>query len=190
MSDERVVPGKTPVVNVQKHIARYNLALQFCVDKHVMDVACGVGYGTHLISKIARKVDGYDISKKATDHAMKEYSGKKIAYYTKDLMDVETKPVDVVVSFETIEHLKDLNKTQEKLLSFLKPGGLIVYSVPLNEDAGDNEHHHHTFDLDTADNLFPSCKKIGSLLQYDISFFTPTPDWKNKFSYFIGIKQV
>jgi len=170
MSDERVTPGKTPVANLQKHIARYNLALQFCDGKEVLDIACGTGYGTNMLSWVAKMVIGVDISSEAIKIAKSRYSGPGVMFLELDLLEFDiARPADTVISFETIEHIEDLQATQEKLSSLLKPGGTIVYSVPLHESY-ENEHHHHKFTLETGLTLFPEFHNTSYVVQKGINF--------------------
>ena len=42
-----------------EHLHRYLFALQFCEGMHVLDVASGEGYGTFLLSRVARSVVGW-----------------------------------------------------------------------------------------------------------------------------------
>lgn len=188
MADERVIPGKTHISNVQKHIARYNLALQYCPGVEVMDLACGSGYGTHLISKIAKWTYGYDIDSETVDYARSTYQGKNISFDVSDFYDVDKK-VDTIVCFETIEHLEDLKKAQNKLLESLKPGGILIFSVPLNEEVGFNEHHKHLFTIKTARELFPTMIPMGELLQIGVNFFAVDENWDKPRTYYISVKK-
>ena len=53
-ADERVIPGISNTFNLQKHIARYNFVLSEVKDKSVLDLACGTGYGSFLMSLVAK----------------------------------------------------------------------------------------------------------------------------------------
>jgi ubiquinone/menaquinone biosynthesis C-methylase UbiE len=37
------------------HMATYNFARDYVVDKHVLDYGCGSGYGTHLVLRQYRR---------------------------------------------------------------------------------------------------------------------------------------
>lgn len=186
MADERVEPGVTAVPNLQKHIARYNLSLSHCVNKKVLDLACGTGYGTQLISRVAKSVVGVDKSMEAINCATSNYDGDNIFYQRDDFYSVTGK-YDTVVCFETIEHLKDIEKTEKKLMDLLRPGGTLVFSVPLNEKKGFNEHHHHTFNPTQAKNLFLGYKKDLEVIQYGIIFMEALESWQQPFSYYVAV---
>ena len=48
---ERVIPKKMSPMNnlLLEHIARYQFALPY-LEGRVLDMACGAGYGTHMIA--------------------------------------------------------------------------------------------------------------------------------------------
>jgi 2-polyprenyl-3-methyl-5-hydroxy-6-metoxy-1,4-benzoquinol methylase len=189
MKDERVIPGETNVINLQKHIARYNLALQFSQGKEVLDIACGTGYGSNLLSLVAERVTGIDRCKWAIDFAKENYQNKKINFQTKDFYK-QFGQYDTVVCFETVEHLRSIKKTENKVLEWLKPGSFFVFSVPLNEEPDYNAYHFHQFDLKGAKTLFSKISTIGELIQTG-SNFTSIDDYQNqRFSYYIAVKQL
>ena len=190
MADERVIPGVTDVRNLQKHIARYNLALMFCEGKDVLDLSCGTGYGTFLISQVADYVVGVDIDEQAIMYANRYYntfdSGDSEKYfYISDILDFVHEQVDTIVSFETIEHIKDLEALEKKFDSLLKPGGTIVYSVPLHENYH-NEHHHHKFDLEKGLSFLSNYENQSYVVQKGMNFLPH--DLKQPFTYLIVSK--
>lgn len=192
MSDERVVPGETGVINYMKHLVRYNFALQFVENKTVLDLACGTGYGSFLLASVAIKVSGADISREAIHYAKKYYQRENLTFYEKDIMDMDGYQAEALVSFETIEHLDDLEKTQEKFLSMVKPGGLIIFSVPLNEFPGQNEHHKHVFTLETARDLFSGkTTLVTEAVQHSIALLDPDSiPGPIPFIYYVGVVQL
>lgn len=193
MSEERVVPGKTNIVNVMKHIARYNIALSACERKDVLDCACGSGYGSFLLSQVSNTVCGIDIAKDAISHAEENYSRGNITFHQRsaeDLLSVFKEDCfDTIVCFETLEHLEDPVKVLADFKKLLKKDGTLIASVPLNEDPGQNEHHKHVYDLTSALGLF---NKNGFLLNSDtvqsgINFYDyDHPINKEKFVYYVG----
>ena len=75
---ERVIPKKMSPMNnlLLEHIARYQFALPY-LEGRVLDMACGAGYGTHMIAKQRKKfideVIGIDIDPEIIAYAKKEY---------------------------------------------------------------------------------------------------------------------
>jgi 2-polyprenyl-3-methyl-5-hydroxy-6-metoxy-1,4-benzoquinol methylase len=98
--DRQVMPRREQIH--PGHLARYEFA-KSRVSGFVLDAACGVGYGTQMLSETC-DVTGVDIHPDAIDYARTHYFGP-----TYKLADIEkTKPdkYDWVVSFETVEHLE------------------------------------------------------------------------------------
>jgi len=131
---ERVIPGKTPNVLYQEHISRYTFASQFTNNKTVLDVACGTGYGDWQMLKKgnAKKIMGIDISKEAINYAIDRYKDEKISFVRADAVDLPVSDgyFDVVVSFETIEHLEEPRRFLSECKRVLKNGGLFICSSP------------------------------------------------------------
>jgi len=182
--DERVVPGLSRVSNLQQHIARYNLTLKSCTGS-VLDLACGIGYGSFLMSLVANSVTGVDISKKAVDYALTNFVKENLGFVESDILKFKNEPVDLVVSLETVEHIKDLDRLEDKFLQLLKPGGKLIYSVPLYENY-DNPYHFHRFTLETGLKLFSELQLEDYVIQNGLSF--TLLDNKKPFTYLIVSK--
>ena len=74
---ERLVTDVEGVFGVAEHLHRYAMAQQLAKDKIVLDLASGEGYGTNLLSDVAKYVTGVDISDEAVQHANKKYAAPK-----------------------------------------------------------------------------------------------------------------
>ena len=87
-----------------EHLHRYHFAARFCAGKQVVDVACGEGYGSQILSGVADSVTGIDISAEAVAHAAGRYGSDRLRFVEASaaLLPLEDDSVDVVVSFETI----------------------------------------------------------------------------------------
>ena len=120
------------------HISRYSFATELIKpNEKILDFACGIGYGSFLIaeSSISAEITACDISMEALDYARKNFKRSNIDYQQNDC-DKPTLPAnyfDTVVSFETIEHLKNPKKFICSLFKCLRPGGKIFISCP-NQD--------------------------------------------------------
>ena len=118
---------------IQEHIARYVFASQFVKDKTVIDVASGMGYGSHYLSKSgATLVIGADISFDAIARAEKRYRREGLHFVAADAtrMPFEDCACDVLVSFETIEHIEQYETYLSECTRVLKNDGLFVCSTP------------------------------------------------------------
>lgn len=130
---EVLVPNETPYESFQEHVNRYAFASNFIKDKVVLDIACGTGYGTSYLSgKGAKIIVGGDISKDYLKYAKHHYNKKGLYYIRLDAVDLPfiDECFDVIISFETIEHLSEYMRFLEECKRVLKAGGIIICSTP------------------------------------------------------------
>lgn len=117
---------------VAEHYHRYLFARQFVAGKQVLDIACGEGYGSHLLAGAAEQVIGVDIDADTVAHANRTYRRDNLRYRQGDCAAIPLPDacVDVVVSFETIEHHDQHQEMMQEIKRVLRPGGLLVISSP------------------------------------------------------------
>lgn len=127
---ERFIPEKTDGIIATEHYHRYLAVMEFLKknsDKVVLDAASGSGYGTNLISKFSKKVYGIDISIEAVEYAKNNFSRDNIEFLNSSIesLPFEDNTIDVIVSFETIEHvdltaqnkfLNEINRVLKKMV--------------------------------------------------------------------------
>lgn len=118
----------------REHMARYVFACKYVKDKKVLDIACGVGYGSYLLKTegMAKQVVGADIDEDTVSYANDKYGRKGLTFQLGDAQDMPfaDSSFDVVVSFETIEHLEDQQAYLLEVCRVLKPGGVFLVSTP------------------------------------------------------------
>lgn len=134
MTSERLTLGElTPLIE-KEHLARYRFAQQFVKGQRVGDIACGTGYGTHMLAGAgAASVLGADLSQRAIDSCLLHYSAANITYQlgnAQNLAAIPDQAFDAVVSFETIEHLPDVEAYLSEMARILRPGGRFIVSTP------------------------------------------------------------
>jgi cyclopropane fatty-acyl-phospholipid synthase-like methyltransferase len=173
---ERMVPGQAPLMLEIAHRARYQFAQELCRGKKVLDFGCGAGYGSQMLSRVADKVLGVDISQEAVDFARSRYSAGNLSYDVRSLekLAVSTDRYDVVVCFEVIEHLEDPLEFLNKLANVLKDAGMLVISTPNGKDE-QNPFHHHGWDTsgfrDLMSREFKNIKIFGQGASAEIGVF-------------------
>ena len=150
-----------PMVVIREHLLRYTFALQYVFDKDVLDVACGTGYGMHLMSLWAKSITGYDNSQEAINVAKRDFRMKCSAFIEVKDLDQESRlsnnmaqDFDVVTCFETLEHLNNPEKLLENIRKHLRPKGMLLISVPNKLDLVDNsEWHKHAFNFNRMEEM-------------------------------------
>ncbi len=144
---ERFVPTEHGVIR-QEHLHRYAWCLHLVEGKDVLDVASGEGYGSAMLAGRARSVRGVDISQDAVGHARERYAGVANLQYLQGSAAAIPLPddsVDVVVSFETIEHLYEQEEMMSEIRRVLRPDGVMIMSSPNKEVYSDRAGYHNEY---------------------------------------------
>jgi SAM-dependent methyltransferase len=125
-----------------EHLVRYRLAAQLAHGRRVLDAASGEGYGSAILAAAgAASVAGVDLDPQAVEHARARHPGDF------EVADVAALPFedgsfDLVVSFETIEHVADPPQALAELARVLAADGTLLISTPnKHEYLVDNEFH-------------------------------------------------
>jgi len=143
------------------HVIRYQWACQFIrPNDRVLDAACGLGYGGHVVRSLTRasSVTGMDGSEYAVDYANLCYGtsqgrgGYVCGYLPQALGAYPDGSFDAVISFETLEHVEDPQALLKEFHRVLTPGGRVIVSVPndWSDESGEdpNPFHLQVYDLE------------------------------------------
>jgi 2-polyprenyl-3-methyl-5-hydroxy-6-metoxy-1,4-benzoquinol methylase len=122
------VGGKSAI----EHYSRYSFTLDYISGKRILDVACGEGYGSNFLSHFANKVYGVDKNLDTINAARVKYTKENLEFICAsiDNLPFENYFFDVIVCFETIEHVIDHMKALEELKRLLNPTGVLIISTP------------------------------------------------------------
>jgi len=154
---ERFIPSDS-LMNDEtafEHLHRYHSVSGLIKGKVVLDIASGEGYGSAILAASASKIFGIDIDPEVVRYAREKYSAiNNVEFLTGQAENIPLPDhsIDVVVSFETIEHLDQ--PTQEKFLQeikrVLKNDGSLIISTPDKTNYSDrygftNKYHLKEF---------------------------------------------
>jgi SAM-dependent methyltransferase len=128
---ERYVPELHGDIELE-HLHRYLMATEVATGKIVLDIASGEGYGSSMLAKVAEKVFGVDISVDSVSHARERYQEENLEFIVGscDSIPLPDFSVDLVVSFETIEHHEKHEEMIREIKRVLRPGGALIISSP------------------------------------------------------------
>jgi 2-polyprenyl-3-methyl-5-hydroxy-6-metoxy-1,4-benzoquinol methylase len=134
---ERLTVDQASKENIiyDEHMVRYQLVAPLVANKKVVDVACGSGYGSAFLAESGGEVIGIDLSKEAIINARLNYTNKNLEFREGDAgkLDLLDKSVDIITSFETIEHLLEIGTYLQELKRIIKDDGLVFISTPNKE---------------------------------------------------------
>jgi SAM-dependent methyltransferase len=130
LTGERTLPD-VPAENYwyRRHLVVYEWIAERCRGRDVVDLACGEGYGTDVLSRTARSVVGVDANPEAHEHARLKYTRPGVRF-ARELVETYEEPADAIVFLQTIEHVQNPGEILDRLRSLLRPGGVAYVTTP------------------------------------------------------------
>jgi ubiquinone/menaquinone biosynthesis C-methylase UbiE len=169
-----VITERNPYKNA--FLWRYRWVSQYCRHTTVLDIPCGMGWGTSLIQG-AKKVVGVDISEVAVAEASRRY-GKSATFKVGDMgkLDFEDRSFDVVSCLEGIEHVpveigkKFLDESER----ILRPGGILLLSSPFcrTKAHSGNPYHIHEYQPNEIKSIVSKLFSIEEIISRGVDIMT------------------
>ncbi|MGA9859480.1 MAG: class I SAM-dependent methyltransferase [Solirubrobacteraceae bacterium] len=132
LTGERTLPD-VPAENYwyRRHLAVYEWIGARVIGRRVLDMACGEGYGSEVLSRGAASVVGVDANPEAHEHARLRYTRQNVTF-ERGLVETWGEPgsFDGVVFLQTIEHVQDPVAVLQHFRALLAPGGVAYISTP------------------------------------------------------------
>ncbi len=170
-----------------EHMHRYAFALPLARGSRVLDAACGEGYGSALLAGAADSVLGADISGEAVGHARSRYGRvPNLSFLQADCTALEALPsasFDLIVSFETLEHVEAQERMLDGFARLLTEDGLLLVSTPDKHTYSDltgqaNEFHVRELYRPEFEALlaprFPAVRLFGQKLLFQSALWDVT----------------
>mgnify|MGYP005845078927 FL=1 len=132
---------------------RYAFCLPFVQQRDVLDVPCGTGWGSSLLSGYA-SLTGLDIDPAAIDYARTHYPGIRFVEGAMQNLPFDDQQFDTIVCLEGLEHipLNDARRFLREAHRVLRRGGTIIVTAPLLRDGKHSQNPYHLYEF-TADEL-------------------------------------
>ena len=147
MEHERFQPGFEGEIWYE-HWHRYHFALPLAAGRRVLDIACGEGYGSSLLATRAASVLGVDVSADTLAQARRRYGETANLEYREgrcEAIPCDDASVDLLVSFETLEHIAEPERLLDEARRVLAPGGLALISTPNREVYSDRSGYRNPY---------------------------------------------
>lgn len=130
---------------VERLARRYYWAGEFCKGKDVLEVACGAGQGVGYLASLARSVTAGDYSEPLLEIARRHYGSR----FTFQQFDAQQMPFsdnafDVVLIFEALYYIPDVEKCFVECRRVLRPGGTLLIASA-NKDLFDFNPSPHSY---------------------------------------------
>src|SRR5580704_9932308 len=115
-----------------EHYHRYLFTRGFCRDRDVLDVASGEGYGAAQLAQVARSVVGVEFAGATVRNAAVNFTQPNLRFLQADAraLPLLEASIDVVTSFETIEHFERQDEFVAEVRRILRPDGCFIVSTP------------------------------------------------------------
>ncbi len=115
-------------------MARYKFVANLVEGKNVLDIGCGEGLGTWMLSKYTKYIQGIDTDKKAIKFAKENYEEKKQPhFYNLDFFKLGIGlDKDIVIAIDVIEHIKkkDEIKFMDSIYDSIIEEGFCIIGTP------------------------------------------------------------
>ena len=96
----------------------------------VLEIGCGVGTVVDWLRQKGCRAKGTDISAKAVAYGREKYPGIELAAEAAEKMSWGDGSFDMVVSFDVVEHLVDVEVHLEEVRRVLREGGYYLVGTP------------------------------------------------------------
>jgi lipopolysaccharide biosynthesis protein/trans-aconitate methyltransferase len=128
---------------------RYFRALALVDAKDVLDIASREGRGSEILSRRAKSVVGIDISTEAVARASAHHVRENLRFLHGSATEIllPDNCVDVIVCFETVQHLVEHDPMMTELKRVLRADGLLIISSPSQLTDTDRANHKNLFHL-------------------------------------------
>ena len=147
LTGERTLPD-VPEENYwfQRHLVVYEWIRRRVGGLRVIDMACGEGYGSDVLSRSAASVVGVDANPEAHEHAKVRYSRPGLRF-ERNMIQLFAEPADAVVFLQTIEHVQDPDELLEHFkrisdVAYISTPNVLTLAPPGAERSGNPWHVH------------------------------------------------
>ncbi len=115
-----------------EQLHRYRFVTELVKSKIVLDVSCSDGYGSFLLSEVAKTVTGVDIDTKSIRRASSKYIRENLEFIKGSVTDIPIKGkkiFDAIICFGTLEHTVQHDELMREIKRLIKDDGIFIASI-------------------------------------------------------------
>ena len=134
---ERIIPedikSREEYLLYLRHLYAYDFVKNIVTkDSLVLEVGCGEGYGSYLLSQYVKKIVGLDIDAETINHASNKYLSQSCTFEIYDGVNIPYKEntFDAVISFQVVEHIHDDMNYISEIHRILKQRSTFIITTP------------------------------------------------------------
>ena len=170
-------------ITEQEHLDRYRYARDRAENKKVLDIACGSGYGSYLIATEgkAKEVIAVDLDADSIRYGDHRFAHPSIKRSVGDAQEFKKEgEFDLIVSFETIEHLPKYEQFLQNMGKTLADDGHFLVSTPIVKHTRTNcKNPYHVIEWSFSDFQ----ELVGKYFNVD-EIYLQNIEFKNKKTFF------
>jgi ubiquinone/menaquinone biosynthesis C-methylase UbiE len=155
-SHERALKDDANNVTYQRCQYAYEYFAPLIKGKTVLDVGCGLAYGTALMAGSAASIIGVDYDQSVVDDNSKRYAHLKNLSFqrvTVPPLPFPDESFEVVTTFQFIEHIHPRREFMKECIRVLKPGGKLYVTTPnTKRSLARNPFHIHEYTFEEMKN--------------------------------------
>jgi 2-polyprenyl-3-methyl-5-hydroxy-6-metoxy-1,4-benzoquinol methylase len=122
--------GKEQRGNLQANLDFINQAGLILPDKEVLEVGCGIGTVAQELAQRGCVVTGTDISENAIAYGRAKYPELNLQVQAAEQLAFADGTFDVVISFDLLEHLQQVDRHLTEVRRVLRSGGCYLLGTP------------------------------------------------------------
>jgi len=96
----------------------------------ILEIGCGTGRVVFELSRRGYDISGTDISREAIAYGLAKHGDVKLQVQAAEALQFADETFDVVLSFDLLEHIAQVDRHVSEVFRVLRPGGYYLFQTP------------------------------------------------------------
>ena len=127
---QRLEAGKLQAGNLEVNLAFLEQSGLLTGDQKMLEIGCGIGTLVHELRRKGYSAVGTDISREAIAFGRTKYPDLTLDVQPAQKLEYPDHSFDIVMSFDVLEHIPEMDRHLEEVRRVLKPGGHYLLQTP------------------------------------------------------------